>query len=181
MRKTKNNFYSLSLWNIVNVSLSHPDMHPWVFRTCHNNWKYIMQLASDMYETGLCAITRFNTNFHIRYLSSTSFVCFEKIKAKKEIAPQSQRHLKLIKWKQSQDDLFHANYLLEWLYRLNTHKDTCGEQITGKRCTIRRVSRAKELQIVFSVLIVLYSFALIEHELNTDAAEQIKVYNRPRW
>lgn len=60
----------------------------------------------------------------------------------------------------------HVNYFLEWLLRLNTQKDMCGEQITGDRCTIWKFSRAEKQQIVFSDLIVLYFVGLIEQELS---------------
>lgn len=46
----------------------------------------------------------------------------------------------------------------------------CGEQITGERCTIRKLSGAEAQQIVFSDLILLYFFGLIEHELSMDTA-----------
>lgn len=64
----------------------------------------------------------------------------------------------------------HVNYLLEWLHRLNTQKDMCGEEVTGERCTIRKLSGAEKQQIVFSDLILLYFPGLIEHELSMDAA-----------
>lgn len=66
--------------------------------------------------------------------------------------------------------VIHVNYLLEWLHRLNTQKDMCGEQITGERCTIRKLSGAEKQQIVFSDLILLYFFGLIEHEQSMDTA-----------
>lgn len=53
----------------------------------------------------------------------------------------------------------------------------CGEQIAREICTIRKLSGAEKQQIVFSELILLYFFGLIEHELSTDTAKQIKVYH----
>lgn len=46
----------------------------------------------------------------------------------------------------------------------------CGEQITGGRCTIKKLSGVEKQQIVFSDLIVLYFCGLIEHELRMDTA-----------
>ena len=60
-----------------------------------------------------------------------------------------------------------------------THEKSCREQIKGERYTIRKLVGAEKQQIMFSDLIVLYFFSLIEHELSMDIVERTKVYNKP--